>query len=70
MFLLFLLSREFVFSDSQLDVVSTLYHQESVDDDEFFEEGASENDDGVSPKEVSSSFYSVVQHSSRLGEYT
>lgn len=46
---------EFVWSVLQLDVVSTLYHQESVDDDEFFEEGASESDDGVSPKEVSSS---------------
>ena len=36
-------------------MVSNLYHQESVDDDEFFEEGASDSDDGVSPKEVSPS---------------
>ena len=27
-----------------------------MDDDEFFEEGASDNDDGVSPKEVSPSY--------------
>ncbi|XP_050733369.1 inositol 1,4,5-trisphosphate receptor type 1-like isoform X4 [Eriocheir sinensis] len=43
--------------DQLLDVVSTLYHQESVDDDEFFEEGASESDDGVSPKEVGHNIY-------------
>lgn len=52
----FYLVIRFVLSVLQLDVVSTLYHQESVDDDEFFEEGASESDDGVSPKEVSPSF--------------
>ncbi|XP_045110770.1 inositol 1,4,5-trisphosphate receptor type 1-like isoform X9 [Portunus trituberculatus] len=43
--------------DQLLDVVSSLYHQESVDDDEFFEEGASDSDDGVSPREVGHNIY-------------
>ncbi|KAG7164639.1 Inositol 1-4,5-trisphosphate receptor-like [Homarus americanus] len=38
--------------EEKLDVVCNLYHQESMDDDEFFEEGSSESDDGVSPKEA------------------
>lgn len=61
---MFLSINEFALSVLQLDVVSALYHQESVDDDEFFEEGASDSDDGVSPKEVSVCFYSVAQYSS------
>ncbi|XP_042229627.1 inositol 1,4,5-trisphosphate receptor-like isoform X17 [Homarus americanus] len=43
--------------DQLLDVVCNLYHQESMDDDEFFEEGSSESDDGVSPKEVGHNIY-------------
>lgn len=34
-------------------MVSTLYHQESLDDDDFFDDGQADNDDGVSPREVS-----------------
>ncbi|XP_042229615.1 inositol 1,4,5-trisphosphate receptor-like isoform X5 [Homarus americanus] len=43
--------------EEKLDVVCNLYHQESMDDDEFFEEGSSESDDGVSPKEVGHNIY-------------
>nr|AAC61691.1 inositol 1,4,5-trisphosphate receptor [Panulirus argus] len=42
--------------DQLLDVVCNLYHQESMDDDEFFEDGSSD-DDGVSPKEVGHNIY-------------
>nr|XP_045591963.1 inositol 1,4,5-trisphosphate receptor-like isoform X2 [Procambarus clarkii] len=43
--------------DQLLDMVCNLYHQESMDDDEFFEEGSPDSDDGVSPKEVGHNIY-------------
>lgn len=43
--------------DQLLDVVCNLYHQESMDDDEFFDDGTAENEDGVSPREVGHNIY-------------
>nr|XP_027212094.1 inositol 1,4,5-trisphosphate receptor-like [Penaeus vannamei] len=43
--------------DEKLDVVCNLYHQESMDDDEFFDDGTAENEDGVSPREVGHNIY-------------
>lgn len=43
----------------QLDVVSNLYHQESVEEDEIFEDATADTDDGVSPREVSSQWWVI-----------
>ncbi|XP_042858800.1 inositol 1,4,5-trisphosphate receptor-like [Penaeus japonicus] len=49
--------KERVDTDEKLDVVCNLYHQESMDDDEFFDDGTAENEDGVSPREVGHNIY-------------
>ncbi|XP_069940179.1 inositol 1,4,5-trisphosphate receptor isoform X5 [Cherax quadricarinatus] len=58
--------------DQLLDMVCNLYHQESMDEDEFFEEGSPDGDDGVSPKEVGHNIYilchQLAKHHKELEE--
>ncbi|KAK7067485.1 Inositol 1,4,5-trisphosphate receptor type 1, partial [Halocaridina rubra] len=55
-----------------LDIVSTLFHQESMDDEEIFDDGTADNDDGVSPKEVGHNIYllchQLAKHNKELEE--
>ncbi|XP_066945100.1 inositol 1,4,5-trisphosphate receptor isoform X23 [Macrobrachium rosenbergii] len=55
-----------------LDIVSNLYHQENMDDEEIFDDGSADNDDGVSPKEVGHNIYllchQLAKHNKELEE--
>lgn len=52
----------------QLDVVSNLYHQESVEEDEIFEDTTTDTDDGVSPREVRSQWWVIEKYCSKIGK--
>ncbi|KAK3865118.1 hypothetical protein Pcinc_029236 [Petrolisthes cinctipes] len=58
--------------DQLLDVVSNLYHQESVEEDEIFEDATTDTDDGVSPREVGHNIYilchQLAKHHKELEE--